>query len=88
MKKPDNNIYLINTNNLDIIGFKLNEGHDYIEISKPRILFKNNFGIAVRKLPYLDDNDNIIVKHYNYIYKINDDFLINFYYGKIKHDDK
>ena len=86
--KNNNDIYLINIDNTqDIIGIKLNDGFDIIEIHKPRILFKNSFGVAIRKLPYHNGND-VVIKNYNYAYKIEDDFLINFYRGKITHDDK
>lgn len=82
-------IYLINVdNNQDIIGIKLNDGFDFLQIYKPRILFKNNFGLALRKLPYFGKDEKVIVKNYNYFYKIEDTFLIDFYYGKVGHDDK
>ena len=86
--KNKNDIYLINIDNTqDIIGIKLNDGFDILEIHNPRILFKNNFGVAIRKLPYHNGND-VVIKNYNYAYKIEDDSLINFYRGKIEHDDK
>ena len=82
-----NDVYLINVEeNQDIIGIKENEGYESIYLKNPMILFKNNFGIALRKLPYIGDGNYMVISNYNYIYKLGDKMVKEFYYGKVNRD--